>query len=305
MFEHGKKQVKQYLEALEYILENGDDVSDRTGVGTRSVFGYQMRFNLQDGFPAVTTKRLAWRAVVGELLWFLEGSTDERRLAEITFEEDRTELAEKNTIWTANADAQGAALGYQNSFLKKELGPVYGRQWRSFDGPNLAKESFDYLEGTDQIRWLIREITNNPDSRRLIVSAWNPNQINEMALPPCHTLAQFRVANGNLSCQLYQRSADMFLGVPFNIASYSLFTHMIAQICGLKVGDFVWTGGDCHIYQNHMEQVREQITRKEREKPTLLMPAFSSLNELLNTKPSQYKLIGYDPMPSIKAPMAV
>lgn len=300
MFEHRKKQVKQYLEALEYILENGDDVSDRTGVGTRSVFGYQMRFNLQDGFPAVTTKRLAWRAVVGELLWFLEGSTDERRLAEITFEADRTELAEKTTIWTANADVQGVALGYRNDDLYKELGPVYGRQWRDFNS-----EGFDYLEGTDQIRWLIKEIINNPDSRRLILSAWNPNQLDEMALPPCHTMAQFRVSNGSLSCQLYQRSADMFLGVPFNIASYSLLTHMIAQICGLKVGDFVWTGGDCHIYQNHMEQVQEQITRKEREKPTLLMPAFSSLNELLNTKPSQYKLIGYDPMPSIKAPMAV
>lgn len=305
LLKHGTKQVKQYLEALQYILNNGEDVNDRTGVGTRSVFGYQMRFNLQEGFPAVTTKKLAWKSVVGELLWFLEGSTDERRLAEITFEKDRSELVDKQTIWTANADAQGVALGYTNNSNEKELGPVYGRQWRSFDGPNLAKESFDYLEGTDQITWLVSEIRNNPDSRRLILSAWNPNQINEMALPPCHTLSQFRVVNGKLHCQLYQRSADMFLGVPFNIASYSLLTHMLAQICDLKAGEFVWTGGDCHIYQNHFDQVREQLTRKEKEKPVLFMPAFGTVDELLKTKPSEYKLMGYDPMPSIKAPMAV
>jgi len=287
--------MKQYLEALEYILANGEDVSDRTGVGTRTVFGYQMRFDLSNGFPAVTTKKLAWRSVVGELLWFLEGSTDERRLAEITFEADRTELWEKKTIWTANADAQGKALGYEHHDLYKGLGPVYGYQWRNFDGHR----------GMDQIEWLIDEIRTNPDSRRLILSAWNPNQINAMALPPCHTLAQFRVMNGKLSCQLYQRSADMFLGVPFNIASYSLLTHMLAQICGLAVGEFVWTGGDCHIYQNHFEQVEEQIARKERALPTLEMPAFSTLDELLETATSDYKLLGYNPMPSIKAPMAV
>ena len=287
--------LKQYLEALEYILANGEDVSDRTGVGTRTVFGYQMRFDLSNGFPAVTTKKLAWRSVVGELLWFLEGSTDERRLAEITFEADRTELWEKKTIWTANADAQGKALGYEHHDLYKGLGPVYGYQWRNFDGHR----------GMDQIEWLIDEIRTNPDSRRLILSAWNPNQINAMALPPCHTLAQFRVMNGKLSCQLYQRSADMFLGVPFNIASYSLLTHMLAQICGLAVGEFVWTGGDCHIYQNHFEQVEEQIARKERALPTLEMPAFSTLDELLETATSDYKLLGYNPMPSIKAPMAV
>jgi thymidylate synthase len=287
--------VKQYLDALQYILDNGEDVSDRTGVGTRSVFGYQMRFNLQDGFPAVTTKRLAWRSVVGELLWFLEGSVDERRLAEITFEKKRTALVDKKTIWTANADKQGVDLGYINNDLTKHLGPVYGSQWRRFDGHG----------GVDQIKWLINEIKTNPDSRRLIVSAWNPNKIAEMALPPCHTLAQFRVMNGKLSCQLYQRSADMFLGVPFNIASYSLLTHMLAQICELEVGEFVWSGGDCHIYKNHVNQVNQQLLRKPHDLPWIEMPEFSTLEELLNTKTSDYLLMGYDPMDSIKAPMAV
>ena len=292
--------MKQYLDALQYIIVNGEDVSNRTGVGTRSVFGYQMHFNLQNGFPAVTTKKLAWRSIVGELLWFLEGSTDERRLAELTFEKDRTELIDKKTIWTANADSQGVALGYTNTELIKQLGPVYGHQWRHFD----AHED-DQITKVDQITWLINEIKINPDSRRLVLSAWNPNQINEMALPPCHTLAQFRVMNGKLSCQLYQRSADMFLGLPFNIASYSLLTHMLAQICDLKVGTFVWTGGDCHIYNNHTDQVREQLQRKPHELPAILMPVFNNITELLGTSTSHYKLTNYDPMDSIKAPMAV
>src|SRR6056300_56201 len=290
--------MKQYLDALEHILENGKDRNDRTGVGTRGVFGYQMRFDLREGFPAVTTKKLAWRSVVGELLWFLEGGTDERRLAEITYDADRTELADKNTIWTANADKQGVELGYINSMHRKYLGPVYGHQWRNFGGS-------DRVLGADQIEWLIEEIKTNPDSRRLILSAWNPNQLHMMALPPCHTLAQFRVTNGKLSCHLYQRSADMFLGVPFNIASYSLLTHMLAQICGLDVGDFVWTGGDCHIYQNHFKQVNQQLERQTRDLPKLEMPNFSTLEELINTHTSYYKLIGYNPMDSIKAPMAV
>jgi len=292
--------MKQYLDALQYIIVNGEDVSDRTGVGTRSVFGHQMHFNLQDGFPAVTTKMLAWRSIVGELLWFLEGSTDERRLAELTFEKDRTELIDKKTIWTANADSQGVALGYTNTELIKQLGPVYGHQWRHFDA-----YGDDKITKVDQITWLINEIKTNPDSRRLVLSAWNPNQINEMALPPCHTLAQFRVMNGKLSCQLYQRSADMFLGLPFNIASYSLLTHMLAQICDLKVGTFVWTGGDCHIYNNHTDQVREQLQRKPHELPDILMPVFNNITELLATSTSDYKLTNYDPMDSIKAPMAV
>ena len=292
--------MKQYLDALQYIVDNGEDLSDRTGVGTRSVFGYQMHFNLQNGFPAVTTKKLAWRSVVGELLWFLEGSTDERRLAERTFGKDRTELIGKETIWTANADTQGKALGYANNELKKELGPVYGHQWRHFDGVEGEKE-----KKADQISWLISEILTNPDSRRLILSAWNPNQINEMALPPCHTLAQFKVMNGKLSCQLYQRSADMFLGVPFNIASYSLLTHMLAQLCDLKLGTFVWVGGDCHIYKNHTNQVTEQLIRKPQNLPNLQMPLFKNLDELLETKPIDYKLKNYNPLESIKAPMAV
>jgi len=292
--------MKQYLDALKTILEQGEDVDDRTGVGTRTVFGYQMRFNLQDGFPAVTTKKLAWRSVVGELLWFLEGSTDERRLAEITFEKPRKELTDKGTIWTANADKQGVDLGYVNTDLMKNLGPVYGHQWRHFDAMG------DDLSGKqDQIQNIIQQIKKDPDSRRIILSAWNPNQLHMMALPPCHTLAQFRVTNNKLSCQLYQRSADMFLGVPFNIASYSLLTHMLAQICELDVGDFVWTGGDCHIYQNHFEQVREQITRDPQDLPYLSMPAFNNLEQLLATTCSNYKLTNYNPMPSIKAPMAV
>ena len=292
--------MKQYLDALQQIVVNGEDVSDRTGVGTRSIFGYQMYFNLEDGFPAVTTKKLAWRSIVGELLWFLEGSTDERRLAERTFEKDRAELIDKKTIWTANADSQGVALGYTNTELIKQLGPVYGHQWRHF---NAHEDGFDAK--ADQIIWLINEIKTNPDSRRLVLSAWNPNQIKEMALPPCHTLAQFRVMNGRLSCQLYQRSADMFLGVPFNIASYSLLTYMLAQICDLKVGKFVWTGGDCHIYNNHSEQVKEQLQRKPHDLPDLIMPEFINITELLATSPSDYKLINYTPMDSIKAPMAV
>ena len=292
--------MKQYLDALQHIMDNGEEVSDRTGIGTYSVFGYQMQFNLQSGFPAVTTKKLAWRSVIGELLWFLEGSTDERRLAELTFSKNRSDLIGAKTIWTANADAQGVELGYTNDDLVKQLGPVYGHQWRHFDRADGENEN-----KTDQIAWLINEILINPHSRRLILSAWNPNQINEMALPPCHTLAQFRVMNGKLSCQLYQRSADMFLGVPFNIASYSLLTHMIAQICNLKLGSFVWVGGDCHIYKNHSEQVTQQLKRKPQKLPNLIMPLFKNLNELLKTTPKDYILENYKPLESIKAPMAV
>ena len=258
-----------------------------------------MRFNLRNSFPAVTTKRLAWKSVVGELLWFLEGSRDERRLAEITFEKDRSELEGKNTIWTANANAQGKALGY----LEGQLGPVYGHQWRNFNGH--MHNSAPMLSGIDQITTIINQLKNDPDSRRIILSAWNPNQLAAMTLPPCHALAQFKVTNGKLSCQLYQRSADMFLGVPFNIASYSLLTHMLAQIAGLEVGDFVWSGGDCHIYQNHMDQVQQQLQRTPVKGPTLHMPTFSTLDELLSTTTSVYKLLDYNPMDSIKAPMAI
>jgi thymidylate synthase len=288
--------MKQYIDALKYILENGKDRSDRTGVGTRGVFGYQMRFDLRNEFPAVTTKKLAWKSVVSELLWMLEGSSDERRLAEIHYGKPREELVGKTTIWTANADKQGKDLGYINDDTTKDLGPVYGHQWRKWDAQ---------LGFVDQIAEVLENMYYNPDSRRHIVSAWNADRVNVMALPPCHTLFQFHIQDGELSCQLYQRSADMFLGVPFNIASYSLLTHMFAQLLNLKIGDFVWTGGDCHIYQNHMEQVKEQITREPRKGPTLEMPAFADLDQLVKTTPDQYKLVGYDPMDSIKAPMAV
>jgi thymidylate synthase len=284
--------MKQYHDALKHILKNGEEVNDRTGVGTRTVFGYQMRFDLSKGFPAVTTKKLAWKSVVSELLWFLEGGTDERRLAEILYSDTRENLTNKTTIWTANADKQGRDLGYTNTDTIKALGPVYGKQWRNFGG-------------VDQIAKIIDEINTNTDSRRIILSAWNVPEIPEMALPPCHALAQFRVINGKLSCQLYQRSADMFLGVPFNIASYSLLTHMLAQICGLEVGEFVWTGGDCHIYNNHVKQVEEQIKRRPKKLPQLEMPAFGSLDRILETSVGDYKLLNYEPMDSIKAPMAV
>ena len=288
--------MKQYLDALEYILEHGKDRNDRTGVGTRGVFGYQMRFDLRNEFPAVTTKKLAWRSVVSELLWFLEGSSDERRLAEIHYGKPREELVDKTTIWTANADNQGATLGYINNDTTKDLGPVYGHQWRTWDAQ---------LGHVDQIAQVLEGLKHDPDSRRHIVSAWNADRVPVMALPPCHTMFQFYVQDGELSCQLYQRSADMFLGVPFNIASYSLLVHMFAQLLELKVGDFVWTGGDCHIYQNHFDQVKEQLTRQPRNGPTLLMPTFSTLDELVNTSTSDYQLLNYDPMLSIKAPMAV
>ena len=296
--------MKQYHKLLEDILEYGEDVNDRTGTGTRSIFGYQMRFNLQDGFPAVTTKKLAWKAVVGELLWFLEGSTDERRLAELTFGKNRAELAGKSTIWTANADSQGKALGYINNEFTKELGPVYGSQWRRFDFNDSG-----YC-AVDQIQWILDELRSNPDSRRIILSAWNPNQLSEMALPPCHAFAQFRVYNGRLSCQMYQRSADVFLGVPFNIASYALLTHIIAREVGLEVGDYVHTIGDAHIYSNHFEQVKEQLSREEYQLPGLEISNEFNLSDRLkkgfNLNDIEcFKLTNYQSHDTIKASMAV
>lgn len=288
--------MKQYMDALEHILTHGKDRDDRTGTGTRGVFGYQMRFDLRDTFPAVTTKKLAWRSVVSELLWFLEGSTDERRLAEIHYGKPREELVGKTTIWTANADKQGRDLGYKNTDTVKDLGPVYGHQWRSWD----AKVGY-----VDQIAQVLEGLYYDPYGRRHIVSAWNADQVPVMALPPCHTLFQFHVQGDELSCQLYQRSADMFLGVPFNIASYSLLTHMFAQMLNLKVGELVWTGGDCHIYQNHFDAVRLQLTRTPDRGPTLVMPEFKTLDELVQTKPEDYRLENYNPQDSIKADMAV
>jgi len=282
--------MKQYLANLQQILDQGKVREDRTGTGTIGIFGLQTRYDLRKEFPAVTTKKLAWKAVVSELLWFLEGSTDERRLAEILFEKDRSELTDKRTIWTDNANVQGKALGYEDG----ELGPVYGYQWRNF-GP--TKE--------DQIVNLIDDLMFEPHSRRHILNAWAADKVDEMALPPCHVMSQFYVQDGELSCQLYQRSADMFLGVPFNIASYALLTHMLAQMTGLKVGDFVHTIGDAHIYSNHVDQVTEQLKRAPQSGPTLVMPEFRTLSQLLRTKTSDYKLENYNPMPSIKAPMAI
>ena len=292
--------MRTYLDALDDVLKWGEEKSDRTGVGTKSIFGYQMRFDLTQGFPAVTTKKLAWKSVVGELLWFLEGSMNERRLAEITYGKDRSELTEKRTIWTDNAENQGKELGYSDGML----GPVYGFQWRNFGGE--IYNSAPHLKGTDQIEWLINEIKTNPDSRRLILSAWNPNQIDKMALPPCHTLAQFYVSNGKLSCQMYQRSADLFLGVPFNIASYSLLTHIIAKITNLEVQDFVLTVGDAHIYTTHYEAVNTQLQRTPQELPTLnIIKDFSSLEEVLGLDVSDFQLDNYNPLSAIKAEMAI
>jgi thymidylate synthase len=255
-----------------------------------------MRFDLRNTFPAVTTKKLAWRSVVSELLWMLEGSTDERRLAEILYEKPKEELVGKTTVWTANADNQGKNLGYKNTDTVKELGPVYGHQWRTWDAQ---------LGYVDQIANVLEGLHYDPNGRRHIVSAWNADRVDVMALPPCHTLFQFHVHDNELSCQLYQRSADMFLGVPFNIASYSLLTHMFAQLLNLKVGDFIWTGGDCHIYRNHFDQVNLQLTRTPDTGPKLEMPNFTTLDELVKTKTSDYKLVDYNPQESIKAPMAV
>jgi thymidylate synthase len=295
--------LKQYHDLLEYILKNGQEVKDRTGVGTISVFGYQMRFNLQEGFPAITTKKLAWKSVVSELLWFLEGSTDERRLAELTYGKSRDDLIGKRTIWTDNADVQGKSLGHTNNDYCKELGHVYGYQWRNFDG-------HDTNVGTDQIKYLIKEMKENPDSRRLILSAWNPNQSASMALPPCHTLTQFRVYNGKLSCQLYIRSNDVFLGAPFNIASYALLTHILARECGISVGDLIYTIGDAHIYLNHIEQVREQLKREEYPLPELYIDDSFDLNYHLNynfnlNSASLFTLKNYKHHDKIVAKMAV
>lgn len=288
--------MQQYLDALQLILNQGKPKSDRTGTGTLSLFGHQMRFDLRETFPAVTTKKLAWKSVVSELLWMLEGSSDERRLAEIHYGASADELVGKTTIWTANADHQAKDLGYINTDTVKDLGPVYGHQWRKWDAQ---------LGYVDQIAEALESLKHDPNSRRHIVSAWNADRVNVMALPPCHTLFQFYVIHGELSCQLYQRSADMFLGVPFNIASYSLLTHIFAQLLDLRVGDFVWTGGDCHIYQSHLDQVKLQLQRTPDTGPTLKMPEFETLDQVLECKPEDFVLENYNPQPSISAPMAV
>lgn len=264
--------MRQYLDLLRHVLEHGTDKGDRTGTGTRSVFGWQLRFDLNEGFPLLTTKKLHLRSIVHELLWFLRGETNTAYLKE-----------NKVSIWDEWADEHG------------ELGPVYGKQWRRWaaaDGREI-----------DQMRWVVDEIKRNPDSRRLIVSAWNVADLPDMALMPCHTMFQFYVADGKLSCQLYQRSGDIFLGVPFNIASYALLTHMVAQATGLAVGDFVHTLGDAHLYSNHFDQAREQLSRQPRPLPRLaLNPA---VTDLFAFAYDDIAIEDYDPLPAIKAPVAV
>ncbi|WP_413580426.1 thymidylate synthase [Bdellovibrio sp. HCB288] len=264
--------MQQYHDLMKFVLENGTKKEDRTGTGTISTFGYQMRFNLQEGFPLLTTKKLHTRSIFHELLWFLKGETNIQYLKD-----------NKVTIWDEWADENG------------NLGPVYGKQWRSWetaDGRTI-----------DQITNVVEQIKKNPDSRRLLVIAFNPGDVEKMALPPCHAFFQFYVANGKLSCQLYQRSADIFLGVPFNIASYALLVHMIAQVCNLEVGDFVHTLGDAHIYSNHIEQVQTQLARDERPLPQLkLNPAVKNLFDFTY---DDIEIVGYDPHPAIKAPVAV
>jgi thymidylate synthase len=264
--------MKQYLELMKHVLETGIEKHDRTGTGTRSVFGYQMRFNLSEGFPVVTTKKLHLKSIIHELLWFLSGDTNIKYLKDNGVR-----------IWDDWADAEG------------NLGPVYGYQWRSWPTPDGKK--------IDQISNLIAQIKKNPDSRRLIVSAWNVADVERMALPPCHSLFQFYVLNGRLSCQLYQRSADIFLGVPFNIASYALLTMMVAQVCDLRLGDFIHTFGDAHLYSNHIEQVKLQLTREPHPLPK--MEINPTVKSIFDFKFDDFKLTGYQAHPHIKGEVAV
>lgn len=264
--------MQAYHDLLRHILDNGARKSDRTGTGTISVFGYQMRFNLAEGFPLLTTKKVHTKSIIHELLWFLQGNTNIKYLKDNGV-----------SIWDEWADAEG------------NLGPVYGKQWRSWATPD--------GQTIDQISEVVRTLKTNPDSRRIIVSAWNPADLPKMALAPCHCLFQFYVADGKLSCQLYQRSADVFLGVPFNIASYALFTLMMAQVCDLEPGDFIWTGGDTHLYVNHLEQVDLQLSRSIRPLPTMkINPA---VRDIFAFKYEDFELVGYDPWPGIKAAVAV
>ena len=290
--------MQQYLDCLAQILENGEARPDRTGTGTLSVFGLQMRFNLGDGFPAVTSKRLAWKSVVSELLWFIEGSGDEYRLREILHGERYTD---KTTIWTDNAQADY----WVNKRLQRhpgDLGRVYGVQWRRWRKP-LVRINKVVLQNHDQLLELIAGIKADPYSRRHIITAWNPGELDLMALPPCHMMSQFYVSNGKLSCHMYQRSADMFLGVPFNIAGYALFTHLIAQVCNLDVDELIISFGDAHIYNNHIDQVKEQLSRKPLVLPTLsLNPEISVITDF---GMEDIELIGYESHDPISAPMAV
>ena len=280
--------MQTYLDLLRHVLDHGKPRADRTGIGTLGVFGHQMRFDLRSGFPLLTTKKLHVRSIIQELIWFLTGRTDNQWLKEHGV-----------TIWDEWATSEQCAR-----FGRKEgdLGPVYGHQWRNFGATKLPDGTYA-KDGVDQIRWLLDELRRNPQSRRLLVTGWNPEEQNQVALPPCHTLFQFYVQDGELSCQLYQRSADIFLGVPFNIASYSLLTLMIAQVSGLKPGDFIHTLGDAHLYSNHLDQAKLQLTRAPRTRPTVrLNPA---VTDLFAFRFEDFTLEGYDPHPGIKAAVAV
>jgi len=293
--------MQQYHQLLQHILDNGIYKSDRTGTGTFSVFGYQMRFNLQEGFPLVTTKKLHLKSIVHELLWFLQGDNNIQYLCKngVRIWDDWPFAKYKTSSEYQGEDlkAFGARIASDDAFAKQwgNLGPVYGVQWRSWQGGNGVS--------IDQIAQLIQQIKTNPDSRRLIVSAWNVPQINDMALPPCHTMFQFYVANGKLSCQLYQRSADVFLGVPFNIASYALLTVMIAQVCDLELGDFVHTFGDAHLYSNHIEQAKLQLSRELRPLPQ--MKINEAAKDIFSFKYEDFTLVDYNPHPHISAEVAV
>lgn len=287
-----------YLNALKDILENGTDRPDRTGVGTKSIFGLQMRFDLTQGFPAITTKKLAWKACKSELLWFIEGSGDEFRLKEILHGE---RYIDKKTIWTDNATADY----WTSKRLQRhpgDLGRIYGVQWRRWRKP-LVRINKVVLQNHDQLLELINGIKTDPYSRRHIITAWNPGELDLMALPPCHMMAQFYVNNGKLSCQMYQRSADMFLGMPFNIASYALFTHMIAQVCNLDVEDLIITVGDAHIYNNHIDQVNEQLKRKPL--PLAKLELNPSIDSITNFEMEDIELVDYVSHEAIKAEMAI
>jgi len=290
--------MKQYLDLLKEVYTTGEDREDRTGTGTRSRFGLQFRTDLSKGFPAVTTKKLAWKAMLSELLWFIEGSGDERRLKEILHGDPNSE---KKTIWTDNAQADY----WVNRRVKRhpqDLGRVYGVQWRTWRAPVFGVNKMA-VRHIDQLTQLINGIKEDPTGRRHIITAWNPGELELMALPPCHCFAQFYVSNGKLSCQMYQRSADLFLGVPFNIASYATFTHMIAQVCGLDVGELIITFGDAHIYKNHFEQVEEMLMRKPLALPKIKLN--SNINEITKFTMQDIELVGYECLEAIPAPMAV
>ncbi|AWT50030.1 thymidylate synthase [Psychrobacter sp. YP14] len=282
------KNEAAYLDLIRYVRDHGTEKGDRTGTGTRSHFGAQLRFDLKDGFPLLTTKKVHMKSITYELFWFLKGDTHVKYLQDHGVR-----------IWNEWSTAeQTARFGRPEG----ELGPIYGHQWRNY-GATKAEDGRYNQDGVDQVVEVIEQIKSNPNSRRLIVSGWNPAEATQVALPPCHTLFQFFVADGKLSCQLYQRSADLFLGVPFNIASYSLLTHMIAQVCDLEVGEFIWTGGDCHLYQNHIEQVNEQLSREAYELPKLWLNP--EIKDIFDFTFDDIRVEGYQSHPAIKAPVAV